>query len=107
MRQGRPAARHQEPENNATPPPAQPARPACARHHGGPGIAHAQDGAWPGRQPIRLIAGFPAGGLADAIGRLFAAPRSPAPMGEEFSRFVAGFRDHWVAMARAQGIVAS
>ena len=72
-----------------------------------PGIAHAQDGAWPGRQPIRLIAGFPAGGLADAIGRLFAAPRSPAPMGEEFSRFVAGFRDHWVAMARAQGIVAS
>ena len=30
--------------------------------------------AWPNRQPIRLIAGFPAGGLADAIGRLFAAP---------------------------------
>lgn len=37
-------------------------------------IARAQDAAWPGRQPIRLIAGFPAGGLADAIGRLFAAP---------------------------------
>ena len=43
-----------------------------------PGIAHAQDGAWPGRQPIRLIAGFPAGGLADAIGRLFAAPLGQA-----------------------------
>jgi tripartite-type tricarboxylate transporter receptor subunit TctC len=34
--------------------------------------------AWPNRQPIRLIAGFPAGGLADAIGRLFAAPLSDA-----------------------------
>jgi len=34
------------------------------------------------------------------------APRSPAPMGAEFTRFVAGFRDHWVAMARAEGIVA-
>ncbi len=43
-----------------------------------PGIANAQDGAWPGRQPIRLIAGFPAGGLADAIGRLFAAPLGQA-----------------------------
>ncbi len=34
--------------------------------------------AWPNRQPIRLIAGFPAGGLADAIGRLLAAPLSDA-----------------------------
>jgi tripartite-type tricarboxylate transporter receptor subunit TctC len=34
--------------------------------------------AWPNRQPIRLIAGFPAGGLADAIGRLFAAPLGDA-----------------------------
>lgn len=34
--------------------------------------------AWPNRQPIRLIAGFPAGGLADAIGRLFAPPLSEA-----------------------------
>jgi tripartite-type tricarboxylate transporter receptor subunit TctC len=34
--------------------------------------------AWPNRQSIRLIAGFPAGGLADAIGRLFAAPLSEA-----------------------------
>jgi len=33
------------------------------------------------------------------------APRSPAPMGAEFTRFVAEFRDHWVAMARAEGIV--
>jgi tripartite-type tricarboxylate transporter receptor subunit TctC len=33
---------------------------------------------WPNRQPIRLIAGFPAGGLADAIGRLFAAPLGEA-----------------------------
>jgi tripartite-type tricarboxylate transporter receptor subunit TctC len=39
-------------------------------------MARAQ--AWPNRQPIRLIAGFPAGGLADAIGRLFAAPLSDA-----------------------------
>jgi tripartite-type tricarboxylate transporter receptor subunit TctC len=153
--------------------------------------------AWPNRQPIRLIAGFPAGGLADAIGRLFAAPlsdalgnsvvvenragasgtigadavakaapdgltlaelgapqatqtqwiglsgprglpapiverlsealapiarsepvqarlveyasvpRSPTPSGAAFTRFVASFRDHWVAMAKAEGIAAS
>jgi tripartite-type tricarboxylate transporter receptor subunit TctC len=41
-----------------------------------PAAARAQ--AWPNRQPIRLIAGFPAGGLADAIGRLFAAPLGEA-----------------------------
>jgi tripartite-type tricarboxylate transporter receptor subunit TctC len=33
------------------------------------------------------------------------APRMPAPMGADFTRFVTGFRDHWVAMARAEGIV--
>jgi tripartite-type tricarboxylate transporter receptor subunit TctC len=41
-----------------------------------PGTAMAQ--AWPGRQPIRFVAGFPAGGLADAIGRLFAGPLGEA-----------------------------
>lgn len=41
------------------------------------GAAQAQP-AWPNRQPIRLIAGFPAGGLADAIGRLFAGPLGEA-----------------------------
>ncbi len=46
-------------------------------------------------------------GLQARLAEFASAPRSPAPMGEEFSRFVAGFRDHWVAMARAQGIVAS
>jgi hypothetical protein len=35
------------------------------------------------------------------------APRQPAPMGADFARFVAAFRDHWVAMARAEGIVAA
>jgi hypothetical protein len=34
-------------------------------------------------------------------------PRSPTPAGADFSSFVASFRDHWVAMARAEGIVAS
>ncbi|MCX7372617.1 MAG: hypothetical protein NTW56_09335 [Alphaproteobacteria bacterium] len=33
-------------------------------------------------------------------------PRSPAPAGADFTRFVAAFRDHWVTMARAEGIVA-
>ncbi len=41
-------------------------------------VPAAQAQAWPNRQPIRLIAGFPAGGLADAIGRLFAAPLGEA-----------------------------
>ena len=40
--------------------------------------AHAQAPAWPNRQPIRFVAGFPAGGLADAIGRLYAAPLGEA-----------------------------
>lgn len=34
------------------------------------------------------------------------APRSPALYGADFNLFVAGFRDQWVAMARAEGIVA-
>jgi tripartite-type tricarboxylate transporter receptor subunit TctC len=34
-------------------------------------------------------------------------PRSPVPSSVEFARFVAAFRDHWVAMAKAEGIVAS
>jgi tripartite-type tricarboxylate transporter receptor subunit TctC len=42
-----------------------------------PALARAQ-APWPNRQPIRLIAGFPAGGLADAIGRLFAQPLGEA-----------------------------
>ena len=41
------------------------------------GHARAQP-AWPNRQPIRFVAGFPAGGLADAIGRLFAGPLGEA-----------------------------
>lgn len=40
--------------------------------------AKAQTAAWPNRQPIRFVAGFPAGGLADAIGRLYAAPLGEA-----------------------------
>jgi len=43
-----------------------------------PAAAAAQTGGWPNRQPIRFIAGFPAGGLADAIGRLFAGPLGEA-----------------------------
>ena len=44
-----------------------------------PWVAAAQaQPAWPNRQPIRLVAGFPAGGLADAIGRLFAGPLGEA-----------------------------
>lgn len=35
------------------------------------------------------------------------APRRPAPTGEAFARYVAAFRDHWVAQARAEGIVAA
>ncbi len=42
-----------------------------------PAIAQAQ-APWPNRQPIRLVAGFPAGGLADAIGRLVAGPLGEA-----------------------------
>jgi tripartite-type tricarboxylate transporter receptor subunit TctC len=42
-----------------------------------PALAQSQ-APWPNRQPIRLIAGFPAGGLADAIGRLVAGPLGEA-----------------------------
>lgn len=59
----------------------------------------------------RLIA---AAGAAAALPQVQArlaefasVPRSPAPTGADFARFVAAFRDHWVAMARAEGIVAS
>ena len=58
----------------------------------------------------RLIAAIPPIAAQPAIRARLAefasAPRSPAPVGVDFSRFVAGFRDHWVAMARAEGIVA-
>jgi len=45
-----------------------------------PALAHPAlaQAPWPNRQPIRLIAGFPAGGLADAIGRLAAGPLGEA-----------------------------
>jgi tripartite-type tricarboxylate transporter receptor subunit TctC len=38
---------------------------------------------------------------------LASAPREPTPMGAEFARFVAEFRDNWVARARENNIVAS
>lgn len=43
-----------------------------------PALAQGSGAAWPNRQPVRLIAGFPAGGLADAIGRLVAGPLGEA-----------------------------
>jgi tripartite-type tricarboxylate transporter receptor subunit TctC len=53
---------------------------------------------------IPPIAALPA--IQARLAEFASAPRSPAPSGAEFTRFVAGFRDHWVAMARAEGIVA-
>lgn len=53
---------------------------------------------------VPAIAALPA--LQARLAEFASAPRAPAPMGEDFTRFVAGFRDHWVAMARAEGIVA-
>jgi len=38
---------------------------------------------------------------------LASAPRQPTPMGADFARFVAEFRDNWVARARENNIVAS
>ena len=58
----------------------------------------------------RIIGVVPAAAALPAIQARLAefasAPRSPSPMGAEFGRFVAGFRDHWVAMARAENIAA-
>ena len=58
----------------------------------------------------RLIAAVPPiaalPGIQARLTEFASAPRSPVPAGAEFTRFVAGFRDHWVAMARAEGIVA-
>ncbi len=58
----------------------------------------------------RLIAAVPPiaaqPGIQARLAEFASAPRNPAPLGADFSRFVAGFRDHWVAMARAEGIVA-
>jgi tripartite-type tricarboxylate transporter receptor subunit TctC len=45
--------------------------------------------------------------VAGRLEELASAARSPAPMGAEFGRFVAEFRDRWVAVARAENIVAS
>jgi tripartite-type tricarboxylate transporter receptor subunit TctC len=45
--------------------------------------------------------------VAARLDDLASAPRSPAPMGPDFQRFVAAFRDRWVAIARAENIVAS
>lgn len=45
-------------------------------------------------------------GLQSRLSDYASAPRSPTPTGPDFTRFVAAFRDHWVAMARAEGIVA-
>ncbi|TCZ65489.1 Bug family tripartite tricarboxylate transporter substrate binding protein [Roseicella aquatilis] len=43
-----------------------------------PGLARAQNGAWPGRGSIRLVAQFPPGGLVDTISRLIAPPLGAA-----------------------------
>ncbi|MCU0887767.1 MAG: tripartite tricarboxylate transporter substrate binding protein [Rubritepida sp.] len=58
----------------------------------------------------RIIAAVPPIAATPAVQARLAefasAPRTPTPAGAEFTRFVASFRDHWVAMARAEGIVA-
>ncbi len=53
---------------------------------------------------VSPIAALPA--IQARLAEFASAPRDPAPTGAAFTRFVAGFRDHWVAMARAEGIVA-
>jgi hypothetical protein len=57
----------------------------------------------------RIIAAVPPIAAQPAIQARLAefasAPRSPALYGADFTRFVAAFRDHWVTMARAEGIV--
>lgn len=45
--------------------------------------------------------------VAARLEDLASAPRRPTPMGTDFQRFVAEFRDRWVAIARAENIVAS
>jgi hypothetical protein len=45
--------------------------------------------------------------IASRLDDLASAARRPAPMGADFQRFVAEFRDRWVAIARAENIVAS
>jgi tripartite-type tricarboxylate transporter receptor subunit TctC len=45
--------------------------------------------------------------VAARLEDLASAPRTPTPMGADFQRFVAEFRDRWVAIARAENIVAS
>jgi len=51
---------------------------AAAAPLAAPGRAAAQNGAWPSRGPIRLIAQFPPGGLVDTISRLIAPVMSQA-----------------------------
>ncbi|HEV7456003.1 MAG TPA: tripartite tricarboxylate transporter substrate binding protein [Roseococcus sp.] len=57
----------------------------------------------------RIIAAIPGAAAQPLVRQRLAefasTPRDPAPLGADFTRFVAGFRDHWVAMARAEGIV--
>lgn len=59
----------------------------------------------------RLLAVLPTVAASPAVAARLqetaSPPRSPAPMGADFTRFVASFRDHWVALARAEGIVAT
>jgi tripartite-type tricarboxylate transporter receptor subunit TctC len=45
--------------------------------------------------------------VASRLDDLASAARQPTLVGEPFQRFVAEFRDHWVAIARAENIVAS
>lgn len=45
--------------------------------------------------------------VAARLEDLASAPRVPTPMGAEFQSFVGAFRDRWVAIARAENIVAS
>ncbi|WP_237215464.1 Bug family tripartite tricarboxylate transporter substrate binding protein [Falsiroseomonas oryziterrae] len=45
--------------------------------------------------------------IAARLEELASPPRQPLLTGEAFQRFVGGFRDHWVAIARAENIVAS
>ncbi len=46
-----------------------------------PAVATAQNGAWPARGPIKLVAQFPPGGLVDVVSRLM-APHLSAALGQ-------------------------